>query len=329
MINVKTHGRIGILGNPSDMYDGVVISSTINELFVEGTIERASEDQFLINNSIDASLNSLVKSTILLLDRKKCKLDKFKYHVQSNIPKQAGLAGSTAIIVNLIKGLNELCSLGLDPMKIAHYTRKVEHEIIGNTAGPQDCFVVLFGGIKYMDFSSGNYKSYLLEDIDISDIPFYVGVRTKNVSSGDIHKYPFEAYPNSPKLQTIVDKIGSCAIEGKEAILNEDLKKIGELMNLNQKLTQSYGKFGNPAESVILQRKIDQEILDYCNEHEVIGAKLGGSSGSIIILDEGKPDFLLDYKPHPDLLKELEKYDSSPSENQISQVIKLKPAKAN
>ena len=180
-----------------------------------------------------------------------------------------------------------------------------------------------------MDFSSGKYKRYILEDIDISDIPFYVGVRTKNVSSGDIHKYPFEAYPNSPELEAIVDKIGNCAIEGKEAILNKDLKKIGELMNSNQKLTQHYGKFGNPMENVILQRKIDQEILDYCNEHKVIGAKLGGSSGSIIILDEEKPDFLLDFKPNPILIKELAKFDSKPTENQINQVIKLKPAKKN
>ena len=97
-------------------------------------------------------------------------------------------------------------------------------------------------------------------------------------------------------------------------------------MNQNQELTQKYGQFGNPTENVILQRKIDQEILDFCNHHDVIGTKLGGSSGSIIVLSEEKPDFLLDFKPSEDLQKKLAKFDVDPTQKQIDKVLKLVPA---
>ena len=57
----------------------------------------------------------------------------------------------------------------------------------------------------------------------------------------------------------------------------------------------------------------------------MIGAKLGGSSGSIIVLNEEKPDFLLDYKPSRELLQELAKIDPDPSGRQVSKVVKLVP----
>ena len=78
---------------------------------------------------------------------------------------------------------------------------------------------------------------------------------------------------------------------------------------------------------MILQREIDQEILNFCNINNVIGAKLGGSSGSLIILNEEKPNFLLDFILSEKLQKELKQFDANPSKNQIFQVLKLVPAK--
>ncbi len=266
-------------------------------------------------------------SSLILLSKKGFNVENFSFKIKTNIPVQGGLSGSTAIIVNLFKSLNKLFSLKLNLRTIAHYTRLVEHEIIGNTAGPQDCFVDTFGGVKYMDFSSNDYRNYIIEDLNIKDIPFYIGVRSKNISSGDIHRFPFLAYPTNSSLIKIVNKIRNCAIRGKEAIINEDLKLIGKLMNENQKLTQTYGRYGNPTENVILQREIDQEILNFVNINNVIGAKLGGSSGSLIILSEEKPYFLLDFILSEKLQKKIKKFDRNPIENQINQVLKLVPAK--
>ena len=327
MVKIKTNARINILGNPSDIYNGVTISSTIKDFYTEGETSKADKNSYLINNEPNPNLDELVNGTLILLNREGFTINNFKFNINTNIPLQAGLAGSTAIIVNLLKGLNQIFSFNIPLKTIAYYTRVVEHDVIGNTAGPIDPFIISLGKIKYMDFSSNNYNDYIIEDLDIKDIPFFVGVRTRNISSGDIHGYPFRAYPNNPELRKIVSKIKSCGFKGKNAIVDNKLDLIGELMNENQKLTQLYGQYGKPTENVLLQRRIDQEILEFCNKNKVIGAKLGGSSGSIIILNEEKPDFLLDFKLSKKLIKIVKKLDANLIEKQISQIIKLIPAK--
>jgi len=329
LVKIKTNARINILGNPSDIYNGVTISSTIKDFYTEGETSKADKNSYLINNEPNPNLDELVNGTLILLNREGFTVDYFKFNINTNIPVQAGLAGSTAIIVNLLKGLNQIFSFNIPLKTIAYYARVVEHDVIGNTAGPIDPFIISLGKIKYMDFSSNDYSEYIIEDLDIKDIPLFVGVRTKNISSGDIHGYPFRAYPNNPELRKIVSKIKRCGIKGKNAIVDNDHKFIGELMNENQNLTKLYGQYGNPSENVLLQRRIDHEILEFCNENKVIGAKLGGSSGSIIILNEIRPDFLLDFNLSEKLQKKLKKFDLNPSKKQINQVFKLTPTKKN
>ncbi len=324
---IIAHGRVGLLGNPSDIYFGQVISATINKFKVNAMLKKAKEMNLLINgNKGDEGFEKLVFSTVNYLKKQGIELEPFSIEAETDIPKQAGLGGSAALIISLLKGLNQTFNLELGIRKISHYATKIEHEEIGITAGPQDRFVICCGGVKYMDFSSKNYETYELEELDISKIPFYVGVRSKNISSGDVHKFPYQKYPKSEKLQNIVAEIAQCAVKGRSAIKEGDLDTIGNLMNKNQKLTQKYGTFGNPNQRVKLQREIDQEILDFCNENEVMGAKLGGSSGSIIILSDEKPEFLFDFKPSPSLLKKLEKFDKNPDQKQISEIIELQPA---
>ncbi len=50
MVRIKTNARIGILGNPSDIYNGIVISSAIKDFFVKGEVNKAEKNICLINN---------------------------------------------------------------------------------------------------------------------------------------------------------------------------------------------------------------------------------------------------------------------------------------
>ncbi|MFX1251394.1 MAG: mevalonate kinase [Promethearchaeota archaeon] len=316
--------RVNLLGNPSDIFYGIVISSTIENLGVNGTIKESEIDDYTINGTYDKELNTLVTNSVKFLKQKGLKINPFTYSVNSNIPKQAGLAGSSAIIINLLNCLNKLYEYGLDQRTIAHYVTIIEHEVIGITAGPADRFVITLGGTKYMDFTSKDYKKYLIEDVDLKSLPLWIGIRTKNISSGDIHKFPYEAYPRNIELQQVIKRIMNCAVLGKKAIEEGDIQSLGNVMNKNQTLTNLYGTFGNPNKNVVLQRRIDEEILSFCNENGVIGAKLGGSSGSLIILSEEKPEFLFDFKPSQKLKKDCT-YDASYPE--ISEIIKLKSRK--
>ncbi|MFX1534011.1 MAG: mevalonate kinase [Promethearchaeota archaeon] len=321
-----TKGRVNLLGNPSDIYYGIVISSTIENLGVKGTIKESEIKNYTINGTYDEGLNTLVNNSIVFLKQKGLKINPFTFSVNSNIPKQAGLAGSSAIIINLLNCLNKLYQCGLDQRTIAQYVTVIEHEVIGITAGPADRFIITLGGTKYMDFTSKDYKKYLIEDLDLKSLPLWIGIRTKDISSGDVHRFPYQAYPKNFELQQVIKRIMKCAVLGKKAVEEEDIQSLGKILNKNQKLTNLYGTFGNPNKNVQLQRKIDEEILNFCNENGTIGAKLGGSSGSLIILSEERPEFLFDFKPSRELRRNLT-YDSSYPE--ISEIIRLKSGRKN
>ncbi|MFX0090641.1 MAG: mevalonate kinase [Candidatus Hodarchaeota archaeon] len=321
-----TNARVNLLGNPSDIYYGITVSSTIESLRVKGTIKKSEFKEYIINGFYDEGFNTLINSSVMFLEQKEFKIRPFTFAVATDIPKQAGLAGSSAIIINLLNCLNKLYQYNLDRRTIAHYATIIEHEVIGLTAGPSDRFIITYGGAKFMDYTCKDYRNYLIEDLDLKSIPLWVGIRTKNISSGDIHKFPYRAYPENVELQEVVENLKKCGVLGKEAIENNDIQLLGKLMNKNQKLTNVYGTFGNPDKNVQLQRRIDKEILNFCNDNGIIGAKLVGSSGSIIILSEEKPEFLFDFNPSKELNKELP-YDSS--EPQISEIVRLKPGKTN
>ncbi|MFX0183661.1 MAG: hypothetical protein ACFE95_11315 [Candidatus Hodarchaeota archaeon] len=317
-----THARVNLLGNPSDIYYGIVASSTVKNLGVKGIIKESQINEYTINGIHDEGLNTLINSSISFLRQKGFKINPIEFSVRSNIPKQGGLAGSSAIIINLLYCLNEIFQLSLSKRLIAHYSTIIEHEVIGITAGPSDRFIITLGGVKYMDFTSKNYKNYLIEDLDLNNIPLWIGIRSKNISSGDVHRFPYQVYSENSDLQKVIINLKKCAIFGKKAIEEEDLQELGKLMNENRKLTNLYGTFGTPSKDVVLQRKIDEEILDFCDVNEVLGAKLGGSSGSIVILSEEKPEFLIDFKPKKESIQLI---SSESLGCQIDQIIKLKP----
>ncbi len=107
-------GRCGVVGNPSDMYGGSVISCSTKErtvvsvqdhdmleLVVEGKIRtiRKPEDLIQDHGMFDAILASIEYFGL--------KDAKIKITVTSKIPLNAGLSGSTALITALVAALLE------------------------------------------------------------------------------------------------------------------------------------------------------------------------------------------------------------------------------
>ena len=318
-----THARASILGNPSDIYQGIIIASTLNDFFVNGSVEYSSEFRFSINNSPDVELTHMGTKTLSFLEKNNLLIPPLSFTLSSNIPKYAGLAGSAAIIINFLLLLTDFLDLNLDYKTLAQFATLIEHEEMGIVAGPLDRFVITYGGAQYMDFTDSDYRKYEITAIELDSFPFWIGVRSKNVNSGDMHRFAYNEYPHNPMLQKIVEKMKQVAVLGKKVIDDHDLTQLGQMMNENQRLTSLYGKYGNPNRHVLLQREIDEEIFTLCKQHGTYGVKLAGSSGAVIILSEEKPDFLLDFKPSKKLYKQLD----TDFQAQISSIIPLKAGK--
>ncbi len=71
----------------------------------------------------------------------------------TEIPRQVGLAGSSAIVIGAIEALAELHGAPIDPTTVARLALRAEVEVIGIAAGPQDRVVQAHRGVLDMDFA--------------------------------------------------------------------------------------------------------------------------------------------------------------------------------
>jgi len=296
MAKAQAYGRVGLLGNPSDIYGGKCISFTFNK-YAEAEIKECrclrifgndgKEENNLEYKGADDK-HKLVKATIKRLGlEKKC----FEIIYDSEVPFGSGLAGSSAIIIAATRAFNEFYNLGLDKYEVAEFSLRVETEELGIAAGFQDRYAISFGGVTYMDFSGKEYMreddSYgKVEQFDIFDIPFFLslGVKPKGSSSGvhnSLRKRFLMGGNDAVQIKNEMDRIAGLAEEGKEYLLCRDWNNFGALMWENTCLR----------ERLCPHLPMDLKMINSAMKLGALGAKVAGSGGAIVILSEDEKVF--------------------------------------
>jgi len=162
--------------------------------------------------------------------------------IDVNVPIGGGLGSSAAVTVALIAAVSKYNNMDLKKKEIARLAHKVELEV-QNYASPLDTIISTYGGLIYLK----DAKKIISLDIN-HDIPVVIGFTDsggntmcstdtgKLVGAVKIRK---ESYPEI--INPVIDSIEALTIEAKEAILNNDKKRIGELMNINHGLLDALG----------------------------------------------------------------------------------------
>jgi len=88
----------------------------------------------------------------------------------TTVPRQVGLAGSSAIVTAALRALADRVGSSWDPVELAKTAWYVETEVLGWVAGPQDRVVQAYEGLVDMDFNQmWHAESY--ERLDPSALP--------------------------------------------------------------------------------------------------------------------------------------------------------------
>lgn len=134
-------GRAGILGNPSDIYGGCVLSTSI-PLRNYCTIEEA-EDWDLPE---DTTLWDAAVSRVPIKG-------KWKVTWETQVPRSSGLAGSTALLAATLACVFEANEMPLGTQSsFAELVRDIELVEAGVVCGYQDAYMVVHGGVQELDF---------------------------------------------------------------------------------------------------------------------------------------------------------------------------------
>lgn len=290
-VTASSPGRIGFVGNPTDMYGGSVISCSTKER-ARVTIQPA--DCLILDAGAEqrviASPDDLVTredifdiARVALAGTESADL-RVRISWSTDIPFRAGLSGSTALLVSMVAGLLAFRGIRHSPYHQAELVRGIEYRNL-TFCGYQDAYMCTFGGLHYMDFRGkefhleyGTDPYATMEPMPASVIlPAVVVITGGQRVSGGVHTPLRERWlAGESEVVEAYNAIAALARDGKKAILENRLDTLGKLMNENQAITHSLGG-SNPE---------DDRFIELARQAGASGAKLAGSSGAIVALHE-------------------------------------------
>ncbi len=302
IIEARAYARAGLLGNPSDGYFGKTISVSIKNfgahilLFEspELVIQTAEEDRNNYRNVyalierirqtgyygaerlIKAAIKKFVEYCLakgLPLENKNFTI---RYH--SNIPRQVGLAGSSAIITATMRALLQFYNISIPKEVLPTLILNAEVEELGINAGLQDRVIQVYEGCVYMDFDERflrkhGYGRYSPLDPSAIVQHLYVAYKTdlSKVSGTVLNDIRIRYEQGDQEVRNTLKEIASLAFKGKVLIEKGDLEGLNDLINRNFDLRRRIMRISaSNAEMVETARRCGAS------------AKFAGSGGSII-----------------------------------------------
>jgi glucuronokinase len=310
IIRTSAHARAGLLGNPSDIYGGKVISFLIKNFSAQVQLWESPGLTFRLHPDHDrtefADLTDFVSTVkrhgyygmqrllfatltrfVSYCESRGIPLSKRNFTLQygTTIPRQSGLGGSSAMIIAALRALLRFYRVPpgeLTPGDLAELALSVEKGELGIAAGLQDRVVQSIGGLVYMDLS-GKRPRY--DRLDSALLPrfgiAYLTQQTGMEESGRVHATVRSRWEMGDReVIRVMGEIAALADHGRDALKRRDYERLGELMRRNFDLRR--GLFGDKAlgEHTIALVEIARELG--------FASKLPGSSGAALVLLNGK-----------------------------------------
>ena len=172
------HARAGLLGNPSDGYGGKAVALAIANFRARVTVEasdrfelrpgptdgmrfrsaRHAARAFAATGSDDGlRLMRAALKRFAAESKEFASLDendpllRFALGYETDVPRQVGLGGSSAVVVDTLRGLCEWFGSRIEPARLAELALAAELEDLGIAAGAMDRVIQSHGGLMVMD----------------------------------------------------------------------------------------------------------------------------------------------------------------------------------
>lgn len=304
IIRRRAFARAGLAGNPSDGYHGKTLSVIVRNHWAEVTLYEwdrleivASQNDLSIFRNLselvdDVRLHGyyggvrLIKASIkgfydyCTKQGISLKNDNFSIRYESNIPRQVGLAGSSAIIVATFRCLIDFYNVEIPKNVLPSLVLSIERDELGIMAGLQDRVAQVYEGMTFMNFSQdamqkiNGYECGQYESISLEFAPsMYIAYSS---DAGE----PTERFHNNLRSRfemgdvavvSAMQGFAQIAQDARDAIYRRDWEQLSKLINANFDLRHSICRL--PREHV--------EMIETARAAGA-SAKFAGSGGAII-----------------------------------------------
>jgi hydroxymethylglutaryl-CoA reductase len=199
-----------------------------------------------------------------------------RIEVFPEVPRSMGLGGSAAMAVAIVRALDKHFTLGLtdeEVNRLAFESEKVAHGSPSGLDNTLACYA------KPLVFRAGDPP--LVEPLNIkTPIPAVIGMTGYEGLTAKTVGRVRDAWKQDSKLyERIFDQIDTLVLRGVQAIQDNDLELLGELMNVCHGMLNAL-QVSTPELEL---------LVDIARENGALGAKLtgGGGGGSIIAICDG------------------------------------------
>lgn len=325
IIRKRTYARAGLLGNPSDGYNGKTIAISMKNFWAEVVLYEWDSVDIVLAKDDRASFSSvydlahdvqlhgyyggirLIKATIKRFveycTERSIPLHERNFSVRydTNIPRQVGMAGSSAIIVATLRCLMEYYEIEIPVQIQPTLVLSVELEL-GITGGLQDRVIQCYEGLVYMDFAKEKEQEieglicYDYQRLDPALLPnIYVSYHAELSEPTEVfHNDIRGRYDRGePEIVDAMAHFAQLTALGKEALLAGNTNRLGELIDENfdtrlgifelspwqvqmvetARSVGATGKFGGSGGAIIGTYQ-DEEMYDQlCTKMSEIGSK--------------------------------------------------------
>uniref|UniRef100_A0A673Y6M6 Glucuronokinase with putative uridyl pyrophosphorylase n=1 Tax=Salmo trutta TaxID=8032 RepID=A0A673Y6M6_SALTR len=271
-ITCRSYARVGLMGNPSDGFNGKTIAMTISNFWAEVTLME-SQTLVLLPHPLNDPTEFGSLQDLYCISRKEgylgglrllqatCKKfyqfcskqgialtkQNFTLKYDTNIPRQVGLAGSSAIVSATLKCLMKFYNItesDLPKPTRANFILNVETDELFITAGLQDRVVQVYEGLVYMDFSKQlmdeqGYGDYI--PMDMSSLPpFWLAYLSDPSDSGRIHSNVRQRWLNGEaEVVEAMKSFAALTDQARVALQGMDWSRLAQLMDENFALRRS------------------------------------------------------------------------------------------
>jgi len=292
------------MGNPSDGYGGRALAVEIRDFHAEVTIEPSDRVELVPGPTDQADFRSIhdlsehvrhhgyyggrrllaasVRAFAEHWAARGFQLDDrgFRISFTSTVPRQVGLAGSSAIIVAALRALMDFYDVDISVRVLPSLALLVETQELGIGAGLMDRVVQVYGGLVRMDLTAEDmtqvdgYTCGGYESLDPAVLPpLYVAygggmAEPTEAVHGDLGR---RYRAGDPAVLTTVSELASLVDAASEALRKGDPDELGRLMDRNFELRRSVSHVA-PAHARMVARA----------RAAGAPAKFAGSGGAIV-----------------------------------------------
>jgi glucuronokinase len=301
IFKTKAYARAGLVGNPSDGYHGKTISLIVKNFSADVVIYEWPEleiiptrqdhcrfdtmKDFLRDQRINGYYGGLrlIKASLKRFaeycEKQGIELpaENFSLRYSSSIPRQVGLAGSSAIVTATMRAMCRFYEVTIPQEILPGLILSVEKDELGIGAGLQDRVAQVYEGLTYMDFDRSFMDAHghgVYEPLAMGLLPpLYIAYQTELAESSEVFHNDIRKRYDSGERKVIdaMETIAELARQARQCLLARDYETLSGLMNRNFDIRRGiYNLNPKHIRMVELARALGAS------------AKFAGSGGSVI-----------------------------------------------